>query len=371
MRKKLSLAEPILGESEKAAISRVIDSGWITMGEQVIQFEQEFAAMHEKQHALAVNSCTAGLHLALCALGIGEGDQVLLPSLTFVATANAVKYVGATPVFVDILSVDEPHISLQAAEQCLTDKTRAVMIMHYGGYLCDVKAWRNFADKHGLFLIEDAAHAPGCPGVGEYSDICCYSFFSNKNMTTSEGGMVIADDKDLFCRLKLMRSHGMTSVTLDRHNGHAYSYDVVELGFNYRLDELRAAIGIEQLKNLLDWNKKRRQLSTIYRDSFDQADSQIIVPFANNLITSAHLMPVLLPKESDRHRIMDYLRDNGVQSSIHYPPVHKFSYYQRQYQDCALPITEDYCARELSLPLHPLLTAQDIESIVSIVLKSL
>ena len=369
MKKLLSLAEPILGSAEKNALMQVIDSGWITMGDKVRQFEKDFASLHDTNDAIAVNSCTAGLHLVLAGLDLADGDEVLLPSLTFVATANSIKYTGATPVFVDVLSINEPHMSLDMAEQCVTDKTKAVIIMHYGGYLCDVKAWRDFADKHGLFLIEDAAHAPGCPGVGKHSDACCYSFFSNKNMTTCEGGIVTVSNDDLFSKLKLMRSHGMTSVTLDRHKGHAYSYDVVELGFNYRLDELRAAIGIEQLKNLLGWNQQRRDLSKRYRQQLANDNNSLILPFSADSVTSAHLMSVILPKEVNRERLMDMMRNDGIQTSIHYPPVHKFSYYQRFNKNLRLPVTEEFCKRELTLPLHPALTEQDIDYIAEKILS--
>jgi len=371
MKKMLSLAEPILGEAEKKALTQVIDSGWITMGEKVREFELKFAQMHDADDAIAVNSCTSGLHLALAALDIGADDEVILPSLTFVATANSVKYVGATPVFVDVNSINDPHISIELAEQSITNKTKAIIIMHYGGYLCDVKAWRDFADKHGLYLIEDAAHAPGCAEVGKYGDVCCYSFFSNKNMTTSEGGMVTAAEVDLFARLKLLRSHGMTSVTLDRHKGHAYSYDVLELGFNYRLDELRAVIGIEQLENLLSWNLKRRVLSNLYRRLFENNDKNITIPFSQESVTSAHLLPIVLPKETDRQRLMDTLRTEGIQSSIHYPPIHKFTYYQSLDKNLSLPVTEDYCARELSLPLHPALTENDVIYVAEKILSSI
>ena len=365
MSKKLSLAEPILGDAERNAIARVIDSGWITMGENVQKFEKNFALMHQKQDAVAVNSCTSGLHLALVALGIGEQDEVLLPSLTFVATVNAVKYVGAQPVFVDIQSLTQPHISIEQAEKSITSKTKAVIIMHYGGYLADVQAWRKLADKYNIFLIEDAAHAPGCPEVGVHADVCSFSFFSNKNMTTSEGGMLITKNVELLQELRLLRSHGMTSVTLDRHKGHAYSYDVVSLGFNYRLDELRAAIGIEQLKNLQHWNQQRKELSLIYREQIDKTLSEFTVPFSAKDRTSAHLMPILLPQYTDRQAVMDYLRENAIQSSIHYPASHKFSYYREIYPDVVLPITEEFCSRELTLPLHPLLTSQDIVRIVT------
>jgi len=359
----LSLSEPILGEAEKNAVLEVLDGGWITMGERVKHFEQEFARLHEHEDAVAINSCTSGLHIALAVLGIGEGDEVLVPSLTFVATINAIKYVGATPVFVDVESVYEPHISIEKARQALTSKTKCVMIMHYGGYLSDVKAWRQFVDEHGLSLIEDAAHSPACKGVGMYGDITSFSFFSNKNMTTSEGGMLIANSPELIDKLRNLRSHGMTSVTLDRHKGHAYSYDVVDLGFNYRLDEIRAAIGIEQLKNLNTWNTTRLELAQQYKENLRDNQVGIEVPFIDNSLTVAHLMPVLLPAHIKREAVMDALREQGIQSSIHYPPAHKFSYYQELYPDLSLPITEEYCARELSLPLHPMLTEADINKV--------
>ena len=359
----ISLSTPILGDAEKKAVMDVIDSGWITMGERVKQFESEFATLHGFDDAVAVNSCTSGLHIALAALGIGEGDEVLVPSLTFVATINAILYVGATPIFVDVESINEPHISLAKAEEAITERTAAVMIMHYGGYLCDVKAWRKFADKHKLALIEDAAHSPLCDGVAQQGDITSFSFFSNKNMTTSEGGMLLTRTPELLDKMRNLRSHGMTSVTLDRHKGHAYSYDVINLGFNYRLDEIRAAIGIEQLKKLSEWNQKRRQNSGIYRQILAGNKVGIELPFSESNITVGHLMPVLLPKGINRESVMDKLRDNDIQSSIHYPPAHKFTHYQSLYPDVSLPITEDYCARELSLPLHPELTQAEIEQV--------
>jgi len=336
------------------------------MGERVKQFETDFAKLHGFEQAVAVNSCTSGLHIALAALGIGDGDEVLVPSLTFVATINAIKYVGATPIFVDVESITQPHISISKAEQALTDKTSAVMSMHYGGYLCDVKAWRAFADKHNIALIEDAAHSPASDGVAHQADITSFSFFSNKNMTTSEGGMLLTKDVALVEKLRNLRSHGMTSVTLDRHKGHAYSYDVINLGFNYRLDEIRAAIGIEQLKNLPQWNAKRKEYSDYYRDclSSDEAKTAgILLPFSKQANTVGHLMPILLPANIQRESVMDYLRNHGIQSSIHYPPAHKFSYYQNEYPNIVLPITEEYCARELSLPLHPELTEEQIKKV--------
>ncbi len=362
----LSLADPVLGELEKKALIEVIDSGWLTMGERVRAFESAFAAMHGVDDAVAVSSCTAGLHLALTALGIGPGDEVLVPSMTFVATVNAVLYTGATPVFVDIESLTTPHISLEQASLLCSERTKSVIVMHYGGYPVDMSAWKQFSDERGLLLIEDAAHAPGAPGVGLLSDASAYSFFSNKNMTTGEGGMVIVRNKAVHERIRAMRTHGMTTTTLDRHKGHAYSYDVTMLGFNYRMDEARAAMGLVQLERLSIWNQRRIELSARYRKLLGQACPKACVPFSANQDNVGHLMPIVLPEKTDRQRVMDVLREAGIQSSIHYPPVHWFSYYQSRFPDSRLPMTEQFSERELSVPLHPSMQDADVDRVVEV-----
>ena len=179
--KTISLADPVLGEEEKKALAEVIDSGWLTMGDRVAEFEKAFANLHKLDSGVAVNSCTSALHLGLLALGISPGDEVLVPSLTFAATVNVVIYTGATPVFVDIEDVSSPHISTSNAESLLTPRTKAVIVMHYGGYLVDLDAWRKFSQKNGIFLLEDTAHAPATGMVGQISDFAAFSFFSNKN----------------------------------------------------------------------------------------------------------------------------------------------------------------------------------------------
>jgi len=360
----ISLADPVLCEDEKTALCSVIAGGWLTMGERVRAFERAFAELHGVEAAVAVNSCTAGLHLCLAALGIGAGDEVLVPSLTFVATVNAILYVGADPVFVDIEGLRSPHISLADAEARRGPRARAVIVMHYGGYLVDLPEWRSFADAHGLKLIEDAAHAPAVGEVGRLSDASAFSFFANKNMTTAEGGMVLAGDSAVLETVRGMRSHGMSTCTLDRHRGHAFSYDVGMLGFNYRMDELRAAMGTVQLARLPEWNSRRRELSSLYRRLFSERLPQVCVPFADEHKTSAHLMPVLLPEGIDREKVMRRLRYAGIQTSIHYPPVHRFSFYQRRFADVSLPNTDNFCSRELTLPLHPSLSAEDVASVV-------
>ena len=367
----ISLAKPILGEQEKAALIEVIDSGWLTMGEKVKSFEQAFAKMHGIEEAVAVSSCTAGLHLSLAALGIGQGDEVLVPSLTFVATVNAVLYVGAIPVFVDISSVATPHMSIVDAEEKCTNRTKAVIVMHYGGYLVDLPSWRSFADQNQICLIEDAAHAPGMQGVGQVSDAAAFSFFSNKNMTTAEGGMVTSRNQDVLERIRGQRSHGMTTLTLERDKGHAYSYDVPMLGYNYRLDEIRAAVGLVQLTRLPEWNARRRELTSVYRHFLTEFCPEIIQPFDGNFATAAHLLPVLLPEKVNRERVMVRLRDEGIQSSNHYPPVHKFSYFQGRFPNVELKVTERYCAGELTLPLHPMLKETEVKYIAKVLSETL
>lgn len=366
----ISLSDPVLGEEEKKALCDTIDSGWLTMGDRVASFERAFADLHGVEDAVAVNSCTAALHLCLKALDIGPKDEVLVPSLTFVASVNAVLYVGATPVFVDIENEHTPHISLSEAETKCTPRTKAVILMHYGGYLMDLPAWRSFADAKTLFLIEDAAHAPGLNGVGRFADASAFSFFTNKNMTTAEGGMVIASKTSVIEPIRRMRSHGMTSVTLDRYRGHAHSYDVTRLGYNYRMDELRAAIGLVQLKHLRQWNQRRVELTHLYRKELSKNIPEIKIPFKGNHETTAHLMPVVLPTGVDRQEVMNQLRKAGIQSSIHYPPIHHFSYYRKKFPKVVLHKTEKFCDRELTLPLHPSLKQNDVERIVKSLQKA-
>ncbi len=360
----ISLSEPILGSEEQRALCDVIESRWLTMGERVIAFEKAFAGVHKVGGGVALSSCTAALHLALEASGIGIGDEVLVPSLTFVATVNAVLYVGATPIFVEIEDLHHPHISIVDAAAKLTKKTRAVILMHYGGYVADLVQWRQFCDQNELILIEDAAHAPAVGKVGQLSDAATFSFFSNKNLSTAEGGMLLSKHQGVLQRARMLRAHGMSTDTLTRHKGHAFSYQVSMLGYNYRMDELRAAIGLVQLAQLENWNRKRFEITQIYRHFLSEKIPNIGIPFHMESETAAHLMPVLLPRQSNREKVMAALRRLGIQSSIHYPSVHKFDYYQKRFPGIVLPRTEEFCERELTLPLHPSLGEADVTRVV-------
>ncbi len=359
----LLVSEPDLGSEEKAALCDVIDSNWITMGNRVQAFEEAFATLHQMPEAVAVNSCTAGLHLILHALGIGEGDEVLVPSLSFVATANCVHYTGAKPVFVDIDSLDQPIISLSDATAKCTARTKAVIIVHYAGYVADPVAWRAFADLHGLFLVEDSAHAVGAGRTGLFGDGAVFSFYGNKNMTTGEGGMVVAEDPDLIAKVRSARGHGLTSSTMQRLIARVPTYDVTMLGFNYRMTELNAAIGLVQLQKLARWNDKREQIAQDYRERLTEYCPDVIVPFGSDVVSSHHILPVLLPKGADRAHVMARLRDSGIQTTIHYPPIHLLSWYQEQWSALSLPLTEEFAERELTLPLHPKMNTSDVEHV--------
>jgi len=357
----LLVAEPCLGEEEATALAEVVSSGWITMGDRVRAFERAFAETHHASDAVAVDSCTAGLHLALAALGVGPGDEVLVPSLTFVATANSVIYCGATPVFVDIEGLDRPLISLADAAARCTPRTKAVVVMHYGGRLVDAERWRAFADARGMALIEDSAHAVGASRSPTFGDVAVFSFFGNKNMTTAEGGMVLARDQTVLARIRQMRSHGMTATTVERLKGRTFTYDVTMLGYNYRMDDLRAAIGLTQLRHLDDWNDRRAMLTDEYRMLLADICPDVQVPFAAVDGPVHHIMPVLLPLGCDRQRVMERMREAGVQTTIHYPPVHRLTWYRERFPVVRLPCTEHFAARELTLPLHPRMTAQQAE----------
>jgi dTDP-4-amino-4,6-dideoxygalactose transaminase len=373
---KIPLSDIDFGPEEQAAVGDVLRSKWLTMGSVTQEFEQAFAAYTGAKYAIAVTNATAALHLACVVAGLKPGDEAIVPSLTFVATANAVRYTGATPVFADITGENDLNISSQSIERAITKQTRAILVMHYGGYACDMPGIMELARKNNLKVIEDAAHAVGSElegrKLGTWGDIGCFSFFSNKNMTTGEGGMLITNDEAYSQRLNLLRSHGMTSLTWDRHKGHAWSYDVVDLGYNYRIDEIRAALGMVQLGKLEANNERRRHLTKTYREVLEELAPQAVVPFADHAGSSAaHLMPILLPAGTARSNFMENMKAQGIQTSIHYPPVHSFTAYADDQGKNPLPITDELAAREVTLPLYPTLTDDDVVTVGRAIAQSL
>lgn len=374
---RIPLADMDFGPEEEQAALEVIHRRWLTMGSVTQEFENEFASFVGVKHALAVSNCTDALHLACLALGIGNGDEVIVPSLTFVATSNAVLYTNAEVRFADIVGETELTISPEEIEKRVTPHTKAILVMHYGGFPCRMPEIMNIAGRYGLAVIEDTAHAPGASlsgrALGTWGDVGCFSFFSNKNLATGEGGMLVTDRDDIAQKVKILRSHGMTTLTWDRHRGHAFTYDVVDLGHNYRIDEIRAALGQVQLRKLVKNNARRRSLTERYWEGLHKADYQgIELPFVNTQGNPAyHIFPILLPTAIDRQVFMESMRSAGIQTSIHYPPIHRFSYYSKRYPDISLPITEMVAAREVTLPLYPMMRDEDVNEVLSAVREAL
>lgn len=377
MELRIPLSDLDYGPEEEQAVLEVLRKRWLTMGAVTQEFEKEFASFTGAKYAFAVSNCTDALHLATLALGIGSGDEVIVPALTFVATANAALYNNAEVCFADIIGIEDLNISPQEIEKQITKRTKAIFLVHYGGYPCRMPEILEIANRYHLAVVEDAAHAPGASldgrALGTWGDIGCFSFFSNKNLATGEGGMLITNREDLATKVRNLRSHGMTTLTWDRHRGHAYTYDVVDLGHNYRIDEIRSALGLVQLHKLVRNNARRQSITARYRQGLTGIGYEgIELPFTNSLGQSSyHIFPLLLPKDADRQVFMDIMRARGVQTSIHYPPIHLFSYYRQRYPYVTLPITETVAGREVTLPLFPGMKDADIDYVIDSVGEAL
>jgi len=373
MNQQYLLSDVDLGEEEAQAVAEVVRSKWLSVGPRTAEFESAFAEIMGVRHAVAVSSCTAALHLALNALDLGPGDEVLVPSYTFVASANSILYQHAKPVFVDINGPDDLNLCVADLAAKITPRTKAIVGVHLAGFPADMDALHALAQEHDLVVIEDACHAIGTTiqtgqfagrKAGTIGQAGCFSFFANKNLVTGEGGMLVTDDEQLAKRVRLTRSHGMTKTSWDKATGRAFGYDVAELGYNYRCTELTAAIGLIQLRKLQANNERRKHMVQYYREQLVDVPG-ITIPFADRLDDSAHhIFPIVLNAGIDREQFRQDLNDRGIQTSVHYPPVHLFSHYQQNYpQDSGLERTNDVAAREVTLPLHPLMSKADVKYI--------
>ena len=362
-------------EQEERAVLEVLRSGWISMGPKTEELESAFAAHAGCRHAIAVSNCTTALHLCLTALGLGSGDEVIVPSMTFVATVNAVGYVGAVPVFGDIVGTIDFSLDPVKVKQLITPRTKAVIPMHYAGFPCDMEALENIAREHNLFIIGDAAHAPATRSkgkhVGAFGDAACFSFFANKNIACGEGGMIVTNRADLAQRIRLLRSHGMTSLSFDRARGHAAEYDVVARGFNYRLDDIHSALALSQLKKLRDDTAVREKIFHRYLKAFKSLE-QVQVPYESaEPGSSYHIFPLLLREggTQKRNALRKTLAEQGIQTSVHYPPAHRFEIYSSI--KAVLPKTERVADHEITLPLFAGLTEAQQEQVIEVLQDAL
>lgn len=361
---------------EKKEVEDTLNSGWLTMGPKVQEFEKRFAKYIGVKHAISVNSCTAALHLALLAHGISKGDEVLVPSQTFVSTVNVVLHVQARPVFVDIeettLNIDPSDL-----EKKITKKTKAVIVVHYGGMSANLKKILAIARKHKLIVIEDAAHAVGTQYegkfIGSHNNTTCFSFYATKNLTTGEGGMLTTNNAKIAEYAQRGRLHGISKDAWKRYSKEgSWKYDVVTPGFKCNMTDLQASLGLHQLTRLPGFLKERRRIAAMYDKAFGKsADIQIIRPKKSSE-HAYHLYPILL-SSYNRDRFIEEMKKMNIGLSVHFIPVHHFSYYKKYYptKKNDMRVTNKVFDRIVSLPIYPDMTNNDVQYVIHAVLKIL
>ena len=365
---------PLLGQEEIDEVIDSLRSGWVTTGPKVKLFEREFASYVGARHAIAVSSCTAALHIALKALGIGPGDEVVLPTLTFCATANVVVHLGARPVIVDVR--DDYQISVESIERALTPKTKAIVPVHYAGQACDLQEILDLARARGIPVVEDAAHAAGCEysgrKIGTYGQATAFSFYATKNMTTGEGGMITTEDDGLAERMRVLSLHGMSRDAWKRYTETgSWYYEVVEAGYKANMTDIQAALGIHQLRRLDGFIRRRQQIAATYRGAFSDLPELLLpkeLPDRNHVY---HLYPVQLDVDRlriDRAQFIGELQKARIGASVHFIPLHRHPFYrQLGYEPADFPSAERIYRGLLSLPLYPKMSADDVADVTAAV----
>ncbi|MEC2029432.1 DegT/DnrJ/EryC1/StrS family aminotransferase [Bacillus subtilis] len=368
---------PLIGKEEIQEVTETLESGWLSKGPKVQQFEKEFAAFVGAKHAVAVNSCTAALFLALKAKGIGPGDEVITSPLTFSSTANTIIHTGATPVFADI---DENTLNIDPVklEAAVTPRTKAVVPVHFGGQSCDMDAILAVAQNHGLFVLEDAAHAVYTTYkqrmIGSIGDATAFSFYATKNLATGEGGMLTTDDEELADKIRVLSLHGMSKAAWNRYSSNgSWYYEVESPGYKMNMFDLQAALGLHQLKRLDDMQKRREEIAGRYQTAFQQIPG-LITPFVHDDDRHAWHLYVLQVDEKKagvtRSEMITALKDEyNIGTSVHFIPVHIHPYYQKQfgYKEADFPNAMNYYKRTLSLPLYPSMSDDDVDDVIEAV----
>lgn len=371
---KIPLFNLNFDDREAQAAYDTIKSGWISTGPKNAELETMFASMLGTKYAVSVTNCTDALHLACMICGFGPSDEVLCPSLTFAASANCIRYTGATPVFCDIVGPSHINIDPVDIERKITPRTKGIVVVHMAGFPARMDEIMAIAKEHNLKVVEDACHGPLSEykgkKLGTIGDCSAFSFFSNKNISTGEGGMFVTDNEEFAAKARLLRSHGMSTMSYQRATGHATEYDITELGYNYRMDDIRAAIAIEQLKKLPGDLEKRLEIRRQYVERLSKVDG-IVVPFADNEeFVSNYIMPVVLldGTKERRNQIREFIHSAGIQTSVHYPAIHRFSIYKES--GAVLPQTEYVTDCEFTLPMYAALTPEQVDFICDTVEKA-
>lgn len=363
-------------DEDVESVLETLRTGWWSMGPRVAQFESEFSASMGGAHVVATSSCTTALHLAMLCAGVGPGDEVVLPSFTFVATGATVLQAGGTPVFADVVSQDDLGIDPIDVERRIGERTKAVIAVHYAGYPAAVDRLRSICDERGVALIEDCAHAPsanlGGRQIGTFGLAGCFSFFSNKVLACGEGGALVTEREDVADRARLLRSQGMTAGTMDRHTGRAMGYDVVETGFNYRMDELKAALLLPRFRRLEREIERRRELVSAYRQKLAHLEGLSIAYAETPLETSSCYVMASMIANGEREGVRERLNQRGVRTTVHYARgVHELRAYRERYPEVSLPQTEAASRSQLCLPLYPHMTADEQDRVVESLAEAL
>jgi perosamine synthetase len=371
---------PSIGEEEIAEVVDSLRSGWLTTGPKVERFQRQFAAAVNARHAVALNSATAALHVALEAVGVTSGDEVVIPAYTFTATGEVVTYLRGRPVLADIRG-DTLNIDVSTIEPRLTSRTKAIVPVHIGGQTCDMEPILELARARGLAVVEDAAHAlpasyKGRP-VGTIGDVTAFSFYATKTITTGEGGMVTTERDDYAARMKLMSLHGLSGDAWNRYSarGHWY-YEVVDFGFKYNMTDLAAALGLRQLERMSAFQQRREQIARRYTDGFADLDTCSVPRNAGYGMHAWHLYILELNLDAlaaGRNEVIERLRESGVGTSVHFIPLNFHPVYQRTYgyQPGQFPIAESVFERACSLPIYPGMTDEDVDHVIDAVRTTL
>lgn len=374
MKKYIHFAQPLFGTEEKKEVIKAMDSGWVTLGPGTKAFEEEFAKYTGAKYAVGLSSCTAALHLALIAAGVGPGDEVITTIFTFAASINPVLILGGKPVLVDIdektMNIDENLI-----EEKITKKTKVIMPMHYGGYPCNMNAIRKIAKKHKLIIIEDAATAIGASykgkKIGNIGDMTCFSFHPIKNMSTGDGGMVTTNNKAYAERLVLLRLHGMSKEAWKRHTAAgSWKYDIVEPGFKYNMTDIQAALGRVQLKRLDGFIKTRKQYARIFDRELAKIPEITIPIHSENSGTAYNLYTIRINTTNlnvSRDEIVELLKQEQIGVSVYYIPLYEFSYFQKnlKLKKKDFPNAEKVYQSMMSLPLYPKMNLKDVDRVIN------
>ncbi len=356
-----------IDEDDIEAVVEVLRSDWLTTGPAVNLFEEAVASFVGTRHAVAVSSGTAALHAAVFAANIEPGDEVILPPLTFVATANAVLYLGGTPVFADIGN-DDLLLDYKQVENQLTPRTKAIIAVDYAGQPCGYSELRQIAENRGMLLIADACHSLGAtyndqPSGGQ-ADLTAFSFHPVKPATTAEGGVVVTDDSNLAEKMRSFRNHGITSDHRQRQQQGTWEYQMTELGYNYRLSDLQSALGCSQLKKLSEWIKKRQHLAELYRQRLTNIPEVKLLKQHKDRTNGWHLMVIRVAAQR-RNELFQYLREQGIGANVHYGLVYHHPYYQQRFNFSAghCPVAEQAETELLSLPIFPTMQETDVDRV--------